>query len=101
MAKRETIEEVLLKEGYGSQAEAMQDWALFLALSKLEQYSAECELFEHKYGMGLEEFEQSIHGEKGEEDFKQEEDLDDWEFCLGAVKWWKSKVRELQDAANA
>jgi hypothetical protein len=100
MAKRETVEEVFLREGYSSQAEAMNDWALFLALSKVEQYRAECEFFERKYAMKLEQFEQSIHVRKGREDFENEDDLDDWEFSNEAVKWWQSKVRDLQNAES-
>ena len=101
MAKRETVEEVFLREGYISQAEALSDWALFLAMSKVEQYRADCEFFERKHGMRHEEFEQSIHACKGQEDFEKEEDLDDWEFSIDAVKWWQSKVRELQNAESA
>ena len=93
--------ELLRREGYSSQSELMQDWALLLALSRLEQYRAECEYLERKYGMQPDEFEKLIHGEKGREDFEQEEDLEDWEFCLNALKWWKAKIKELQGAAYA
>ena len=90
-----------LKQALQFDVGLIHDWALFLALSRSEQYSAECELFERKYGMKLEELENRLHREKGMEDFEQEEDLDDWEFCLNAMKWWKDKVKELQSASDA
>ena len=42
------LEEVLLKEGYGSKEEIIRDWALVVALSKLEKYKAESDFFEKK-----------------------------------------------------
>jgi len=97
----EACEEVLRKEGYDSHNELLHEWALLLALSRSEQYSAECESFERRYGMKIEEFEKGLRQGKGREDFEREEDLDDWEFCLNAMKWWKDKVKELQGAAHA
>jgi hypothetical protein len=45
------------------------EWTLLLALSRLEQYKAEYESFERKYGMNLEKFEVFLHREKGVEGF--------------------------------
>ena len=39
------LKEVLFKEGYGSPDELIRDWALIMALSKLEQYKAESDFF--------------------------------------------------------
>ena len=93
--------EVLFKEGYGSTDEFIRDWALIMALSKLEQYKAENDFFEKKYEMNLEEFESFLHKEKGKEDFQKEENIEDWEFSLDALRWWEEKVRELQSAAGS
>ena len=90
------LEEVLLKEGYGSKEEKIRDWALDVALSKLEKYKAESDFFEKKYGMNLKEFESFLHKEKGSEDFEKEEDIEDWEFSFKALKWWEKKIKELQ-----
>ena len=54
------LKEVLFKEGYGSPDELIRDWALIMALSKLEQYKAENDFFEKKYRMNLEELNQAI-----------------------------------------
>ena len=93
--------EVLFKEGYGSTDEFIRDWALIMALSKLEQFKAENDFFEKKYKMNLEEFESLLHKEKGKEDFEKEEDTEDWEFSLSALRWWEEKVRELQSATGS
>lgn len=89
------LTEVMLEEGYNSTDELVRDWALMIALSRLEQYQAECEFFEKKHNMSLEQFERLIHEEKGHEDFGQEEDIEDWEFSCNALKWWQAKAKEL------
>ncbi len=92
--------EVLLEQGYDSSEELIRDWSLMVALSRLEQYRAECEFFERKYNMSLEELEHLAHKQKGQEDFGQEEDIEDWEFSVQALKWWQTKAEDLHRAAN-
>ncbi len=94
------LSEVFFEEGYSSAEELFRGWALLTALSKLDQYRAECERFEGKYGQKLSEFEADLHRTKGHEDFEKEADLDDWMFAAEALKWWESKVQELQGAAR-
>jgi hypothetical protein len=98
MDAAEAAKEVLLKEGYLSGDRLIRDQALLIALSKIEQYKAECDYFEHKYGSVVGEFEAALRAEKGKEDFQQEEDLDDWEFANAALKWWTGKADELKSA---
>ena len=94
------FKEILLKEGYSSPDELIKDWSLITALSKIEQYKGECKFFEKKYGMNLEEFENFLHKEKGKEDFEKEEDIEDWEFSLNALRWGGEKVKELKSATE-
>lgn len=96
--KEKTIKEILRQEGYNSGEAFIKDSAYLLALAKVEQYRAECEFFERKYGMKLEGFRRSLQDTKGEEDFGQEEDLEDWEFAQAALNWWQEKTRELKSA---
>jgi len=96
-----TATEVLLNAGYHSTDELLQGWALMVALSKLDQYRAECEFFANKYQQSYAEFAQRVHGQTGREDFEQEEDLEDWDFAFHALNWWKTKVEELRFAAHA
>lgn len=91
--------EVLLEAGYSSADELVQDWALMIAMSKIEQYQAECEFFEKKYGAKFNDVEQLAHKAKGTESFKQEDDLEDWEFAKQALGWWQTQVKELGNAA--
>jgi hypothetical protein len=89
--KEKTIKEILRLEGYSSGEAFAKDATYFLALTRVEQYRAECEFFERKYGMKLEDFHRSLCSVKGEENFGREEDLEDWEFAEVALRWWEEK----------
>jgi hypothetical protein len=93
-----TTAEILSKEGYTSPEHFVRDSALLIALSKIDRYKAECDFFKQKYGMELEDLEADLRKVKGMEDFKKEEDLEDWEFASGALKWWQEKVDELRSS---
>jgi len=93
--------QILLEEGYRSTDDVLRGWALLTAMSRVEQYRAECEALQKKYGKSLAEFERATHAIKGQEDFAVEEAIDDWEFAVGALIWWQSKVEELRVAASA
>ena len=91
-----SLEEILLEEGYTSEKTLVRDISLLFAMSKEEQYRSECEFFEKKYGMALANFEKRLHKQKGMEVIEKEEDLEDWEFAVNALKWWEEKIRELK-----
>jgi hypothetical protein len=91
--------EILLEEGYRSTDGLFRGWALLTAMSRVEQYQAECEAFQKKYGRSLTEFERRMHSSQGREDFAAEDDLDDWAFASEALRWWRSKTEELRIAA--
>ena len=93
--------QVLLEDGYRSTDEVFRGWALMTAMSKLEQYRAECESLAKKHGQTLADFERSTHAVKGREDFGAEEDLEDWEFAAQALAWWQAKIEELRGAASS
>jgi hypothetical protein len=93
--------QVLLEDGYRSTDEVFRGWALMTAMSKLEQYRAECESLAKKHGRTLAEFESAAHAVKGREDFGTEDDLDDWEFAAHALAWWQAKIEELRVAASS
>ena len=96
--KQKTIDTILKQEGYSSGDSFLKDSVQCLAMAKVEQYRAESESFEKKYGMKIEKFRQSLHRTKGNEDFAKEEALEDWEFAEAARKWWEEKVQELKGA---
>jgi hypothetical protein len=98
MGSMEIVDEVLSKEGYVSSEEFAREGALVLALSRLEQYRAEKEHYEKKYGMAFSAFESEVHSHKGTENFEKEEDIEDWGFALKALEWWEQKTKDLQDA---
>ena len=93
----QAFEEVLYSEGYDSTKAVVRDWALLVSLSRVEQYRAECDFFQKKYGMSMEEFEFRLHQEKGYEDFAKEDDMADWQFSLQALKWWAEKAKNPKE----
>jgi hypothetical protein len=97
----DALTRVFFEEGYASAEELFRGWALLTALARVDQYRAECERYEGKYGLRLEQFERDLHAVRGTEDFDKEEDLDDWMFAAEAVKWWQAKVEELQVASGS
>lgn len=94
-------ERILAEKGYASEKDLLKDLYLLEALAKVEQYQAECEFFEKKYGMDLKMFEQQLHKKRGIEDFGKEDNLNDWEFAHNALNWWKRKLKELRLAKDA
>ena len=91
-------ENILIEEGYFSPEKMLKEVYFLSTLSKKEQYKAEIEFFEKKYNMKFDKFEKQIHNKKGKEDFRKEEDLEDWEFAIAALKWWTKKAEEFKDA---
>ena len=91
------IKDILLEDGYASSEDLVKDWSRLVVLSRIEQYRAEKEAFEQKYGASVSEFEKELHARKGGEDFAKEEDLEDWEFACRALTWWEDKLRALQN----
>ncbi len=94
----EVVQEILQTEGLSSAEDIARNWALLIALSKVEQYQAESEHFEYKYQMAFAEFETANSARQDSEDFAEEDGLDDWIFSLAALKTWEKKVRDLQNA---
>jgi hypothetical protein len=92
----DAFDEVLFREGYGTPNALVKDWALLVALSRVDQYRAERDFFQKKYGMTIEEFEFYLHGDRGSENFDEEDDINDWEYSLKALKWWEKMVKDLQ-----
>jgi hypothetical protein len=96
MKMTSVVKDILFEDGYSSSEEALKDWALFVALSRVEQYRSERECFEERYGMPLEAFENELHADKGFEDFQKEGDLEDWAFACKALSWWEEKLKDIQ-----
>ncbi len=96
----EAVQEILQTEGFESAQSLAESWALMVALSKIDEYRAEIERFEQKYGMPFEQYQQKIEFAGGE-DFEKEDDFDDWVFARSALESWHRRVKELDDALGA
>jgi hypothetical protein len=79
-----------------------RDAILLFILSKIDQYKGEKEFFENKYRRDFGEIEHNAHSVKGREDFKLEEDLEDWEFAIKSLEYWEKEYNKTRnDAAVA
>jgi hypothetical protein len=76
-----------------------RDAALLFILAKIDQYEGEKEFFENKYKREFHEIEQKAHSVKGSEDFKLEEDLEDWEFAIKSLEYWEEEYNKVRDNA--
>ncbi len=91
-------EHILIEEAYSSSEKMLEDVYFLHTLSKKEQYKAEIEFFEKKYGVRLSEFKKKLRNVRGRENFNKEDDLEDWEFAANALKWWTKKAKEFKNA---
>ena len=98
MQNTSIINEILFEDGYLSSDDVLRDWAVMIALSRIDQFKAETENFENKYKKSLEIYEKDIHAVKGKEDFEKENDLEDWEFARKALIWWENKLQAIRNA---
>lgn len=89
-----TARELLKKEGV-SVNDAVREVALLTALSKISRYEAECQAFEARYGVKLDELKARNSQVRESEDFNIEDDLIEWEFASSALQWLKKEVNSL------
>ena len=90
----QVITDILEQEGYTSSEDFVRDMALWLALARKEQYQAERQFFEGKYGVTTDEFEQLPHSKRAEQ--FSEEDIKGWEFAAPSLRWWEEKLERLE-----
>ncbi|MFH1076546.1 MAG: hypothetical protein V1753_06865 [Pseudomonadota bacterium] len=93
-----SVNEMLNKTGK-TETMIVREHLILTGLAKLSRYEAECAFFENKYGECLESFKKRIHQKQQEESFSEEDDIMDWEYADAALRWWRSKIEELQYAA--
>ncbi|MBE7447223.1 MAG: hypothetical protein HS132_19250 [Planctomycetia bacterium] len=74
----------------------LKNYALSFVNGKIQKYDAEKSYFEKKHGQSLEELRRKIDAMENEENFEWEDDLNDWEFAVENLKYWKRKAVELQ-----
>ena len=74
----------------------LRNYALNLVKGKIQKYEVEKSCFEKKYSQALEEFRRKIDVMEDEENFEWEDDLNDWEFAVENLRYWKRKAEELQ-----
>lgn len=94
----ETVSRILAEGGFESEAEAMRDLSLTIALAKVSRYERECARFKHKYNLDFTDFLKGVEGKIDNEDFEAEDDLKDWEFAWRALNLWKRRVKILKNA---
>ena len=90
-----SIHSVFLESHETDEEGALVEVSLMIAISKRDKYLSECRRLENKYKTTFENLMSRVRAEKGKEDFEVEDDLNDWEFAVTSLKWWDSKVAEL------
>lgn len=93
----DTITRILAEGGFESEAEAMKDLSLTIALAKVSRYEREYERFKRKYNLDFTDFLRRIEGKIEEENFEEEDDLKDWEFAWRALNLWQERVKMLKN----
>lgn len=78
----------------------LKNYALDFAIAKCQKYEAEAALLENKYHCSFSEFKNRIERMENEENFEWEDDLMDWEFATENIKYWKDKIRDLQNVST-
>jgi len=64
---------------------------ILFILSNIDRYSGEKEFFKNKYKKEFHLVEKKAYSLKGKENFKLEEDLEDWEFAIKSLEYWKTE----------
>ncbi len=94
----ETSEAILAQLGFKDLKSFVKNQALLLMLAKMEKYLNEDRLFENKYKISFEEFEQKLKNLKNEEVFEQEDDYLDWRYARENLKRLKGQKQALEHA---
>ena len=81
--------------GYGNILDLAIDHAKRLVLSKLEQYNNEIKFFERKYKSDFASFRKKLFLQK-KEDFRKEEEANEWEYAIESFKMYNKKLKELE-----
>lgn len=92
-------QDILKDLNYSSSEEAARELILLKGYSKIAEYREQVKIFEKKYGMEFEQFQNQLESKKETENFEEEEDLMAWKFARDALHHWKKQITELEDAA--
>ena len=94
----ETSEAILAQLGFKDIKSFVKNQALLLMLAKIEKYQAEDRLFEKKYKINFEGFEEKIKNLRNEEVFEQEDDYLDWRYARESLDRLKTQEQALEHA---
>ncbi len=90
----------VLKDINLSEGEALIDFSLLTALSKLSEFEDECNIFRERYGMSFKDFEKGVLKAK-KENFQEWDDYMEWKFVNIGREHWSKRVKELKDALQS
>ena len=91
--------ELLSSLHYGSLEEAGREMICMQAESKVNEYRSEVQRFEAKYDASFEEVRQNAERRKHTEDFEEEDDLMAWRFAQENLRYWREKLREIEECS--
>ncbi len=83
-----------------SEKEALIEFSLITAMSKLSGFEEECHNLRERYGMNFKEFENKVMKAK-KENFREWDDYTEWKFVETGREHWAKRVKELKDALRS
>ncbi|MFQ5708614.1 MAG: hypothetical protein ACE5HO_14250 [bacterium] len=78
-----------------TERDAIREFALLNASQRAAEFTQECEVFEAKYNMSFQQFEQKLQS-RDEEVFEQEDDYLSWKFAIEGAAYWHEKIEQLK-----
>jgi hypothetical protein len=94
----ETSEAILAQLGFKDIKSFVKNQALLLMLAKIDKYQTEDRLFENKYKVNFEEFEEKIKKLRNDEVFEQEDDYLDWRYARESLERLKKQKQAIENA---
>ena len=94
----ENTEAIVTQFGFKDLKSFVKNQALLMLMAKIEKYEAENKLFESKYSMTFDAFNEKLGKLHGDEDFVKEDDCLDWRFAKEAIERLLKQKQELERA---
>ncbi|MFZ0456475.1 MAG: hypothetical protein WCE54_19605 [Ignavibacteriaceae bacterium] len=91
----ETVITNILRDLGLTERQAVRDYALLNSSQKAAEFEQDCKVFENKYKMSFQEFENKLRS-VDEEVFEKEDDYLEWKFAAEGAAYWREKIEQLK-----
>lgn len=94
------VHNVIQETEFKNETDALVDFSLIIAMTKLSEFADECNRFRDKYCIDFEDFESRVKKAKKEK-FKEWDDYLEWKFAEKGRNHWANRIKELKDASKS